>query len=538
MRKIFLLFLFLPGFLFSQIIFEPSYSSVYNFLNRLSVKGVFIFNDELRPVSRIRIAEKLIEAECNLEELTSTEREELMYYKRDFNPEILIIRNSDQQKTIFFNDDSETGFRPFLYRDKNFSITADPILGFTYRRQYGDNFNHRFNGFTFSGYYQQTGFNFYFRDNEEIGNTIDVQRKISPETGIVRHSYDGKNLQYSFVRGLVSHSWSWGNVNFGKEDLEWGSGRRGQLILSSKAPSFPFIRLILEPTHWLQFQYVHGWLQSGIIDSNSVRETLVPGRKSYSQVGKYIASHIISLYPLNNLSFSVGESIIYSDKLEPFYFIPVLFFRLADHYNSDSGDNAQIFANAVFKFYPLRAKLYGTYFIDELSLTDVLEGGNLSSTGFTIGLNFVDPVIKNSEIILEYTRINPFVYMNSDDVQLYTSHNYQLGHWIGSNADQFYFSYNQWILRGLKINLWGEFIRKGQTELPVQQYQSPYPDILYGSRLNMKTAGIEIHYEIFRNLFGRMFYKYSDISDEEIGRTLEFKLGSNNIFGFLISYGL
>ena len=538
MYKNSLFLLIFPGLLFSQVVFEPASSPVYNYLNRLSVKNIIVFNDELRPVSRKLIAEKLLEAECSIEELTATEREELLYYKKDFYPEILIIRGSEKQETIFFKNDDESGFRSFFYRDKNFSISADPVLGFSYRRQFQDNFRQRFNGFMFSGYYQNVGFNFYFRDNEEIGSTIDFEKKVSPEPGIVRHSFDGKSLQYSFVRGMISYSWTWGSFDFGKEYIEWGSGRRGQLILSDKSPSFPFIRLILKPVEWLQFQYIHGWLQSGVIDSSSIRETLVPGRESYSQVGKYIASHIISLYPFNNLSFSIGESIIYSDKLEPFYFIPVLFFRLADHYNADSGDNAQIFANAVYKFYPIRAKLYGTFFIDELSLTDVLEGGNLSSIGFTTGLNFVDPVLKNSELVLEYTRINPFVYMNSDNVQLYTSHGYQLGHWIGSNADQIYFSYKQWILRGLMIDLWGEYVRKGQTELPEQQYQLPYPSLLYGPRLSMAHAGIEAEYEIFRWMFARLSYQYSDITDEEQFRTPEFKLRVNHSFGISFAYGM
>lgn len=538
MYKASLFFFLFAELLFSQAVFEPPYSSVYNFLSRLSIKGVIIFNDELRPVSRKIIAEKLLEAECNIDELTSTDREELMYYKKDFYPEILIIRNSEEQRTIFFKDDDESGFRPFLYRDKNFSISADPILGFSYRRQYGGNHRYRFNGFTFSGYYGQTGFNFYFRDNEEVGNTVDVEKGVSPEPGIVKQSFDGENLQYSFVRGMISQSWSWGSFDVGKEDIEWGSGRNSQLILSDKAPSFPFIRLILKPADWLQFQYVHGWLQSGIIDSNSVRKTLVDGRESFYQVGKYIASHIVSVYPFNNLSFSLGESIIYSDKLEPFYFIPVLFFRLADHYTSDSGDNAQIFANVSYKYYPLRVKLYATLFIDELSLTDVLEGGNLSSIGYTAGLNFVDPAIKNSEFVIEYTRIDPFVYLNSDNVQLYTSHDFQLGHWIGSNADQFYISYKQWIIRGLMIDLWGEYVRKGQTELPIQQYQTPYPEILYGSRLSMKRLGFEIRYEIFRNLFGRFFYTYSNISDEEQLRIPEFKLGVNHSIGLTVAYGM
>jgi hypothetical protein len=54
----------------------------------------------------------------------------------------------------------------------------------------------------------------------------------------------------------------------------------------------------------------------------------------------------------------------------------------------------------------------------------------------------------------------------------------------------------------------------------------------------MKTAGFEICYEAFRNLYTRIFYNYSDIIDEEDGRIPGFKLGSNHSFGFLISYGM
>jgi hypothetical protein len=54
----------------------------------------------------------------------------------------------------------------------------------------------------------------------------------------------------------------------------------------------------------------------------------------------------------------------------------------------------------------------------------------------------------------------------------------------------------------------------------------------------MKSAGIEIRYEVYRNVFGRLFYNYSDITDEEPGRTPGFKIGSTSIFGFLVSYGM
>ena len=543
MKKLFLLLyiLFIPGIISAQAVFEPTSSSVYEFLNRLSVRGIIEFQDELRPVSRKLIAEKLLDAERNIQKLSGIEKDDLNYYKQDYYIELETIHDSVSQKMIVFRNDEEAGFRPFLYKDAVFSFTVDPILGLTFNRQYGNGFKHRWNGLKFSGYYNNFGYNFYFKDNEESGGALDTLKRVSPEPGIVLHDVKGNGFDYSNIRGAISFSWKWGSIDFGKDYIEWGSGRRGQLILSDKAPSFVSLRLIAKPVDWLQFQYIHGWLYSEIIDSSSIRTTLVSGRDSYYQKNKFIAAHILSFYPEENISFSLGESVVYSEKLEPIYFIPVIFFRLSDHYLSSSnntGDNAQVFANAVYKNYSLPAKFYGTLFIDELSLTNVFKGGNLSSVAYTFGINFIDPVVENSELIVEYTRVDPFVYLNSNDLQLYNSHGYQLGHWIGSNAKQIYASYKQWFLRGLSVNLWGEHIVKGQTELPEQQYELPYPSILYGPRLSITSFGIDAGYEIYRELRAHLYYQYSNITDDEKGRTPEFKLGSNHIFGISIGYGL
>ncbi|HEY4755397.1 MAG TPA: hypothetical protein VIH28_04990, partial [Ignavibacteriaceae bacterium] len=305
--------------------------------------------------------------------------------------------------------------------------------------------------------------------------------------------------------------------------------------------SFPFIKLEFSPASWLKFVYFHGWLHSALIDSSTIRTTLVKERDSYSQREKYIAAHMVSIYPLSNLSISIGESMVYSDRLEFAYFIPVLFFRVVDHYLSDSsntGDNAQVFFNAVYKNTELRTKFYTTLFIDELSITNFLKGTNLSAIGFTAGVTFVDLLIENSELSFEYTRLNPFVYMNSNDAQLFTSHKYQLGHWIGSNAHQIYAEYNQSFLRGLRLKLWGEYIRKGQKELPEEQYMLPYPEFLYGDKLSMTNIGLILNYEVLHNLFGQISFTYSNISDENIFRTPDYQLGKKTSFGLTVYYGM
>ena len=122
--------------------------------------------------------------------------------------------------------------------------------------------------------------------------------------------------------------------------------------------------------------------------------------------------------------------------------------------------------------------------------------------------------------------------MNSNDAHTFTSHGYQLGHWIGSNADMIYGSYSQNILRGLNFKLSAWYYRKGQTELPEQQYQSPYPPTLYGERRNDFNFTITGTWQPLVNAYLSGFYSYSDISDQEAGRTPQFELGKHNNYGF------
>jgi hypothetical protein len=90
----------------------------------------------------------------------------------------------------------------------------------------------------------------------------------------------------------------------------------------------------------------------------------------------------------------------------------------------------------------------------------------------------------------------------------------------------------------LSAKLSGWYFRKGQTELPEQQYQLPYPATLYGERRTEKKINLELSWQPFHNLFLKAIYTYSDITDEETGRTPEFMLGTYNNFGLSLFYGM
>ena len=83
---------------------------------------------------------------------------------------------------------------------------------------------------------------------------------------------------WSEMRGGITYAWEWGSVGVVKENVEWGTNYNGANILGGHNPSFVQLRLNLRPVEWLEFNYIHGWLNSMVVDSthsfwvtNSVR---------------------------------------------------------------------------------------------------------------------------------------------------------------------------------------------------------------------------------------------------------------------------
>ena len=544
-RTLILSILLITTVTYSQTVFEPVHSEIYDFLERMNENSIIEFHSEIKPISRTEIANFLITIENKKQQLNRIDKEDLEFYKAEYFDEIRLANNVVQEnpRLEYFENGKANRFRFFSYNDRRFSFFADPVLGYSINSVDGEKVSHLWNGLKLFGYFNNDwGFYLNFRDNDESGRNIDFGKNNIPRTGVNISKQSEENLQYTYMRGGISYTWNSGAITVGKDFFNLGSGQEGQLILSSKAPSFPFIRFDFQPVSWLKFIYIHGWLKSNIPDSSSIRNTLVEGRINISPISKFIAMHLISFYPNDDLSISLGESIVYSNDLEPLYFIPVMFFRLADHYlstkESNTGDNAQLFADVSYRIKSIRSKLYTTVFIDELSLESLTDKNKVSSIGFTLGGTISDPVLPGSVLNIEYSRLNPFVYMNSNDAHLYRNDNYQLGHWIGSNADIISIKYFQKIIRPVSIEVSGWYFRKGQTERPEQQYQLPYPDFLYGTRRLDKNLTVSIMYNPIHELTGKFTYSYSDINDAEEGRTPEFKLGKHNNFSVSVYYGL
>jgi len=498
----------------AQVVYEPLSKDVYGLLSSLSQRGLIEFNDQVKPLSRIYLAQKLLEAETQ-RGLTPLEKEDLEFYKRDFFNEINFLEDKQPEKsTNIVGKDQGGRLRLFSYTDDKFKLNISPIFGVKAGVRDNKKLTHYWNGISLYGYiYDFLGFSFDFRDNTEEGETIDKIKQFTPETGVNAKSsrnainYSPNKMDYSEAHTSISANWSWGNFTVGKDFLEWGYGESGKLVLSNKAPSLPFIRLDLHLEDWLYFNYIHAWLLSDVVDSNNIYFAS-DGRERFHFREKYLASHSITVIPTKGLNVSLGESIIYSDKLEVLYLMPFMFFRLADHYLSrqynNAGSNAQFFASVSSRNHIKNTHLYGTLFIDEVTLDNLFKPEKQRNQfGFMLGGSVVDLPINNLKFTLEYTKVYPYVYSHFVQTTTYQSASYNLGDWIGSNADQVYASLNYNFLRGLKGTVWTQYIRKGEQEDVTKQLSVPQSPFLSGLRRNYTYFGFSLSYEFVHELFIR-----------------------------------
>lgn len=492
----------------SQIIWENPKLPINSFLSRQAQKGNINITDFILPMSRKEIAFNLSALKDSIHKLTPIERQELSFYQQEYAE----FNNNSIDSTTFLKKDPYGRWRVLSVDNSDFILRADPVIGLETIQGEGRSIIKMSSGLQFWGHVgKRLSFQAFFTDITENGTGIDTIRQFNNETGIVRFENvkkDAKLLSYSNLRGSVSYEFNNGSVSFGNDQLLWGYGENGRLVMSDKAPAYPFIRMDYQPLKWLKFHYAHTWLQSAIIDSarSYPKGNTIYGSDRELYVSKFMATHSLNFFPVKGLSLSIGESIIYSDKMDAGYLIPVIFFKAYDQitsrYKINSGSNGQFFLQASSRNHLKGTHFYTTLFIDEIRMSEAFNRQkSRNQLGFNIGASVTDLMLPYLTIGMEYTRINPFVYQNLIPAQTYTNQDYLMGDWIGQNADRLtaWLKYNPIARLSTKIRL--DYIRKGEDgKLEDQYYAEPQPGFLSSKVENQKQLLIEAGYELFNNL--------------------------------------
>jgi hypothetical protein len=214
---------------------------------------------------------------------------------------------------------------------------------------------------------------------------------------------------------------------------------------------------------------------------------------------------------------SIGESVIYSDRGPLFiYLIPVMFFKAAEHYGDDK-DNCQLFGSLDLNIIR-NVNAYLSLFIDEIN-TDKLFDPNLShrQIAFTTGIKVYDIPARNTDMTLEYTRVNPATYNHNIPSNTFTNNGFILGNWMGQNADNLFMEFGITPMHALRISMFGEIFRKGGALSIVDQYSQDQGNwkFLFGPLHIERSIGVAAKYQPIRDVFVNLESRLHKIEDED-----------------------
>ena len=302
----------------------------------------------------------------------------------------------------------------------------------------------------------------------------------SPERGATGWNRINADSPYSWdaSEGYLALTWNRVGVWMGKFPRSWGPGRRGQVFLSDKPPSSPQLMVTITPWNWLRYRYTHVQLESGIVDSATIRHPY-PTQEFSRTYGKWLTAQRIDVMPFRWLRIGLNQSIIYGAAGFDFgYLMPLVDLRHIQHAKGDR-DNTQLGAD-VSVYWPRYVAWYGAVFIDELSLSKVFDSEkNRNWIAYQFGVRVAHGMgyLPGSMIRVEYTRINPRVYAHRYPWSTFTNAGlglwgadmqYPLGFWLGENSDDLYAEASYDITGRLRVTMFGERTRKGDPP-PVEE---------------------------------------------------------------------
>ena len=181
-----------------EVYHHTSNTSIYEFLDEFANLRVIDINTTVKPYSRIFIATKLKEIQESDYTLNKRQQDELNFYLKDFNKELMINKDFDKRFDILY------------FKDSLFTFSVNVILGGEYFMNDSGSFYHRWNGAEASAYVgNHWGFYASLRDNHE-SSMLAKEDYLTQRMGANYKHNDGGG-DFSEMRGGLTYSWDWGS---------------------------------------------------------------------------------------------------------------------------------------------------------------------------------------------------------------------------------------------------------------------------------------------------------------------------------------
>ena len=463
-----------------------SYTLLYDYIDELLTDGVITAQSVVRPYTRAEVAAMLIEAQKADSLLSSRQRSDLAFYLNEYALERDTMVSNFVQYTDHSTFSLSLADPQFSYRSANnmFKIRMRPILGANVSGNRKGAILHRWYGaelqMDIAKHLSVWG---SLRDNSWSGDWLSKDYFPTSDSRMrgARIHYGASQQQpalntfagvqykeatyggdFSDSKGGINlYTW-WGNIGIQRENIAWGSAYHASNILSGRNPAVPMLTLKLTPCKWFQLDYFHAWLVSNVLDSTYYYLEHKAGSdqpiKCYRPYDKFMAANMLTFMPLKQLSISVGNSIVYAERnIQAAYLIPIAFYKSLDHLltkgSTPKNQNSQVYASLSVR--PVsHLHLYSSIFVDEIMFSRFKKSNPENNPiSYLVGFNWSGWPVTSLSLKGEFTRSHIACYTHSIDVLTWESNSYNMGHYMGDNAQSIYAELAYRPMRGLLVKL-------------------------------------------------------------------------------------
>lgn len=463
-----------------------NYTKVYDYIDELITDGIVVNQTAVRPYTRNQIADMLVQAQKADSLLSNRQRNELKFYLNEFALENELMVDNYIQYTDHRTFSLSLIDPQFSYKSLNnmFKFRIRPILGADITGSKKGVLVQRWWGAELQmdiakhlsvwGSLRDNSWNgnwlnqdYYPSSNARINGTrihygaSQAMPALSSLAGVQykEASYGG---DFSDSKGGINlYSW-WGSIGIQRESLSWGDAYHSSNILSGRNPAVPMITLQLTPCRWFQFDYFHAWLVSNVVDSTTYYlENTTQGTNAlpnYRPYNKFMAANMFTFTPVKQLSISFGNSIVYAEQtIQAAYLIPIAFYKSLDHLLTKGvrtqNQNSQAFASLSLR--PVNhLHLYGSFFLDEIKFSRFKPSEPENNPiSYLVGFNWSGWPLYGFSLRGEFMRSYIACYTHSIDVLTWESNSYNMGHYMGDNAQSIYGELAYRPVRGLLLKL-------------------------------------------------------------------------------------
>lgn len=469
-RFFILLFILSSSFkLFAQIENVQLQHPVYSFLKEMYVKGLVDYIKEDDPVmSRFEIINLLKQIQSGDNLLSSTERKLVNKYLEEFSDKL----NPDNTNQLFNpENDFVSGLSDVFsqkvkylygYKEEGNNIFLEGLGHFYHGQRFSPTPTNNADlydiGFRMRGtIFNKLGYNLTVikgavSGNNSIAETIEPKLLSNYKWVEALENIGNYGFNYGYLKFYTSPMNRMDlSVQLGREDISFGYGYGSKLVLSGDNPTLDFIKF--------NFDY-------GVIHFTSLHASTV-GNFSYDisqRYTKYFALNRLKLSFKNLFDFGIGETMIYSGRgIELGYLSPLAFYKFIEMDLQDR-DNGTLWMDFQTNFWR-NIQLQATFYLDENILSNLQDLERYTNkTAYQLNAFWYSPFnIDDVSLILEYTKIRPYVYTHRDPKNTYTAFGANLGHRIGPNSDELMFRTNYNLNDRIRFTGEFRFVRSGKN---------------------------------------------------------------------------